>query len=140
MCSITVNVTNNTGQGPITFNSFSFLNETKGKFSPNGPPFQVPCNIQADGVTVQALYSEGYIYTKGSPYGTPEYAKIDASGTAVFNMPNGDTLTIIWDLDPKSDDNKTPTFTPGSDVYNYAGISTPIITNGNDYEFNVTIS
>lgn len=140
MCSITVNITNNTGQGPITFNSFSFLNETKGKFSPGGPPFLVPCNIQANGVAVQALYSEGYYYTTGSPYGTPESHKITAAGTAVFNMPNGDTLTIIWDLNPESSSNKVPTFTPSSDAYNYAGISSPVISNGNDYVFNVAIS
>jgi len=134
MCSIIVNITNNTGQGPITFNSFSFLNETGKKFSPDGPPFTVACSIPSNGTPLQALYSEGYIY------GNPSYDGVYADGTAVFNMPNGDTLTIIWDLDPSSNDNKTPTFTPSSNAYNYAGISSPVINNGSDYVFNVAIS
>ncbi len=135
MCSITVNITNNTGQGPMTFNSFTFLNETKGKFNPNSVPFTAACNIQSNGVAVKALYAEGFKYDEGYASGT-----INTSGTGIFNMPNGDTLTVIWDLKADSTDNKTPTFTPSSNAYNYAGISSPVVSNGNDYVFNVAIS
>lgn len=135
MCSITVNITNNTEQSPVTFNSFSFLNETKNKFSPNSVPFIVACNIQANGVAVQALYAEGY--------STKDYSDVGlvvTSGTGLFNMPNGDTLTIIWDLNPQSSKNKPPTCTPSSNAYDYEGISSPVITNGDDYVFNLVIS
>lgn len=139
MCSITVNITNSTGQGPITFNSFSFLNETKGGFGPGGPPFLVPCNIPSNSIAVQALYAKGYTYG-AEANGIPYTGLVYTSGTGVFNMPNGDTLTVVWDLNPESSNNKTPTFTPSSDAYNYSGITNPVITNGNDYVFNVSIS
>lgn len=130
MCSITVNITNNTEQGPITFNSFSFCNDTGLGFSPDGPPYTVATNIQADGTAVQALYAYGYLAG----------IEVLTSGTAIFNLPNGDLLTIEWELNPESDENKTPTLTPSSNTYNCAGISTPTISNGNDYVFNVAIS
>ena len=139
MCSITVNISNNTQQGPITFNSFAFLDETGGKFSPNGPPFTAVTNIQDDGNQVQALYAYGFTASE-IVEGTPLDTYVNTSGTGLFNMPNGDTLTITWDLAPESDSNKTPTFTPSSDNYDYEGISSPTITNGNDYVFNISIS
>lgn len=139
MCSITVNITNNTGQGPVTFNTFSFLGETGGKFSPNAPPFMVPANIPDNNTAVKALYAEGYTYVEYA-MGTPLNYYVNTSGTAIFNMPNGDTLTIIWDLNADSSNNKMPTMTPSSNNYNYSGISNPTITNGNDYMFNVIIS
>jgi hypothetical protein len=137
MCSITVNLTNNTGQGPVTFNTFSFLGETGGKFNPNGPPFMISTNIKADGTTVKALYAEGYMYTE-SVMGTPLDYYVNTSGTAIFNLPNGDTLTIVWDLSDVGS-NSQPTLTPTGNSYIYSNISSPVI-NGNDYEFNVIIS
>lgn len=139
MCSITVNMTNNTQQGPITFSSFAFLGETGGKFSPNGPPFAAATNIQANGTSVQALYANGYV-ASGFVDGVPLDCYVNTSGTGVFNMPNGDTLTVTWDLDAESDDNKMPTFTPSSISYDYSGIESPTITNGNDYVFDIVIS
>jgi hypothetical protein len=139
MCSITVNLTNNTGQSPITFNTFSFLEETGSKFTANAPPFMVSCNIQSDGISAKALYAKGYSYV-GMGFGTTAYYSVVTSGTAIFNMPNGDTLTVIWNLNAMLSENPTPTLTPTGNNYTYSGIASPTITNGDDYVFDVIIS
>jgi hypothetical protein len=61
------------------------------------------------------------------------------SGTAVFNLPNGDTLSIIWDLNLKTHSMPQPTILPSSDAYYITGISNPVNNNGT-YEFTLVIS
>jgi hypothetical protein len=140
MCSITVNITNNTGQGPVTFNSFSFFSETKGKFSPGGAPYVVATTIPDSNQQVKALYAEGFV-SSTSEGGIPADLYIYTEGTAVFNMPNGDSLTISWKLSPQSGaNNHVPTLSPSSTTYNYSGLTSPVSSTNSDYVFNIGIS
>ena len=134
-CSIRVNMTNNTGQGPITFNTFSFLENTGGDFNAGGSqPFTINTIIE-DGTTVTpALYGQGYSgYYDGDDTFSPTI------GTAVFNMPNGDTLTISWNLAPNVTNN-VPTLSPSSNTYTYTGLTNPSTSDHTNFVFDVSVS
>lgn len=133
-CSIKVNITNSTGQGPITFNTFSFLETTGGDFNADGQPFTI-VNVIEDGSSASpALYGQGY-----SGYYDGDSTFSATVGTAIFNMPNGDTLTITWDLMPGGK-NHVPTLSPSSNTYTYIGLTNPTTSDSENFVFNVTIS
>jgi hypothetical protein len=134
-CSIRVNITNNTGQGPITFNTFTFLENTGGDFNANdSQPFTIT-NVIEDTTTVpSALYAQGY---SGYYNGEPTYSA--TVGTAIFNMPNGDTLTISWSLKPNVTNN-VPTLSPSSNTYVYNGLTDPSTIDSANFVFDVSVS
>jgi len=133
-CSIKVNITNSTGQGPITFNTFSFLETTGGDFNAGGQPFTVVTIIEDSSSESPALYGQGY-----SGYYDGDSTFSATAGTAIFNMPNGDTLTITWDLMPGAT-NKVPTLSPSSNTYTYTGLTNPTTSDSANFVFDVTIS
>lgn len=123
-CSIQVNITNNTNIGSITFNTFSFLEGTGNSFNANNSqPFTVT-NVISNGATATALYAQGY--------------SVSTSGTGLFNMPNGDVLTISWNL--KAGNSNVPTLSPSGNSLVYTGLTNPTVSNTSDYVFNVVIT
>lgn len=123
-CSIQVNITNNTGKGPVTFNTFSFLEGTGNAFNANNSqPFTVT-NVIGNGTTAPALYAQGY--------------SASTTGTGIFNMPNGDTLTISWNL--KAGGSNVPTLSPSNNKLVYTGLTNPVVSNTSNYVFNVVVS
>jgi hypothetical protein len=123
-CSIQVNITNNTGKGPITFNTFSFLEGTGNSFNANNAqPFTVS-NVIGNGATALALYAQGY--------------SASTAGTGLFNMPNDDVLTINWNL--KAGGSNFPTLSPSSNKLVYTGLTNPVVSNTSNYVFNVVVS
>jgi hypothetical protein len=127
-CSINVVVTNQTGQGNITFNSLDFLTDHNPLTLP-----PVVTNVLSDGASgVNILGAYNYQQTPGP--GAPSSTSV---GTAVFNLPNGDPLTISWDLSAYSGGDM-PSIVP-SQAYNVTGVTTPV-TDGYNYTFTLVIT
>lgn len=133
---IQVWINNNTQAGCITFQSFSFMAPGYFSYSPGGYP-SVIINTIPQGETYMALDTacvsnmvpDGhYMVQKAFPYTT---------GSAVFNLPGGETLTITWNLDALSPGN-LPVAQVSGDTFAVTGLS-PVF-NGSIYTFNIEIS
>ncbi|RAJ78947.1 hypothetical protein CLV59_1066 [Chitinophaga dinghuensis] len=126
--SITVIATNSTGQGNITFSTFNFFQN--GSLLPGSyPPIILP--TLADGATdtiLQSYFQEQIV--NGAKVASP------CSGTAIFNLPAGPSLTISWNL-TAMDGGSMPTIVPGPGYY-VAGATNPTISGAN-YTFNINI-
>lgn len=134
--SVTVNISNNTGQGPITFQQCDFLTNTGGSFHPSGNPPIVTNPTILDGQSLQAYYIVG-IYDPDAGY-TDTIIK----GNVVFNLPNGSTMTISYDLNAiyEAGLNTPPTFATTTDGYTFEGTS-PVADSSNfNFTFNLIIS
>lgn len=134
--SVTVNISNNTGQGPITFQQCDFLTNTGGSFHPSGnPPIVTNPTIQ-DGQSLEAYNIVGiYDPDQGS-------SNTNVKGNVVFNLPNGSTITISYDLNAiyEAGINSPPTFTTTTDSYTIDG-TTPVADSSNfNFTFNLVIS
>lgn len=134
-CGITVTATNNTNQGAVTFNSFSFI--SGGGMEPTGFPPVVHTTL-ADGDTqtiLQAIFDQQY---EGNQWGVEQPISSACKGTAVFNLPDGSPLTITWDLNSLVAGN-TPQITP-SLGYALSGNTTPVSSDGSNFVFEIVIT
>lgn len=133
-CGVTVTVTNNTGQGAITFNSMPFLQNND--YTNIGFPPIVCTTLDngTSGILLQATYIQRWTQTNQGE--VP--ANSTTCGTATFNLPNGNQLTITWDLDAFNGGDMPQIVTgPG---YSASGATTPTSNDGYNYTFNVTIA
>lgn len=133
-CGVTVIATNSTQQGNITFSTFSFLQD--GSFDPVGNPFVVATTLpQGDTATILvAMYQQEWTDPDGQG---PVPAGSTTSGTAIFNLPNGQPLTITWKLDAFNGGDM-PTIVPGIG-YLVTGTTTPTYDDGYNYTFNINV-
>jgi hypothetical protein len=132
-CSINVVITNSTGQGSITFNSLDFLSS----HNPSTLP-PVVTNIVADGASAVNILG-AYNYSWPPDPNDPDPPSSCSIGTAIFNLPNGDPLTISWSLNALSPtDNDMPSIIP-SEAYNVTGVTTPV-SDGYNFTFTLVIS
>jgi hypothetical protein len=132
--SITVNIANNTEQGYITFNNLTFLDNSGEDFSPIGVSPYVSYSIKDNNSNTLALYACSEDNLNGT-------VNVYTQGEAVFNLPNGDTLTISWYLQSVNTGyNKVPLLKPSSASYWYKGLTNPSDKEGQQsYTFNVII-
>lgn len=133
-CGVTVIVTNNTGQGAITFNSLSFLQNND--YTNIGFPPMVCTTLDnnTSATILEATYRQQWTSTEQGP--VP--ATSTTCGTATFNLPNGSQLTITWDLDAFNGGDQ-PQIVTGVG-YSASGATTPTSDDGYNYTFNVTIA
>ena len=134
-CGVTVIATNSTGQGNITFSTFSFLSD--GSFDPVGNPFTITTTLpQGETATIlTAAYQKEWVDAGGQG---PVPTASTTSGTAIFNFPNGQPLTISWELDAFNGGNM-PTIVPGIG-YMVSGTTSPTQDDGYNYTFNINVS
>ena len=133
--SLTVALTNNTAQGAITFGLLSFSES----LNPSSyPPVIINTVVDGDTQTILIAASESIINYSGTPPQPVQGGNPVTEGFAVFNLPNGDTLQITWDLDADDASNSMPSIVPSSDYYSISGLTNPVVKN-NYYTFNIVV-
>ncbi len=127
LAQITVNMTNSTGDGPITLQSVTFPDS--GIIIYGNPPL-VTTVILAGATVNNALLATGG--NLGSTY-------YQTKGTCIFNLPNGDTLTITWDIVPFGLSSQSDiSITTSSNTYEADGKDSPSV-NGFESVYNLNI-
>lgn len=130
--SITVILNNNSG-GTITFNMLGFM---EGNLEPGGyPPIVVPYITNGEqNTTILQSYCQQLI--KLGVNG-PLEENSPCAGIATFNLPNGQPLTINWNLNAYKG-GPMPLISVGPN-YSITGNTNPSV-NGFNYTFNITVS
>lgn len=134
---LSIYVANKTEQGYITPQSLT--NGLTGNPTKSGNPPLQPGNIKPDGLSYIMLNVIGGCYRYDSEYGY-EIVNSPTTGTALFNLPNGSTWTIEWNIDPNDSSKCYVTFTPEDDTYSFQGVNSPSSTMDCHYQYDVVVA
>lgn len=125
MCQLTVNLTNNSGQGYVTYNS-----ATNGVGSPpvsQGNPPLIGHSV-GSGETKTILNVVGGEYYAAMPGTGAGWQALPSEGNVSFNIPNGTAFTIDWNLSPGSVSSDDVRFENVDPSYKLVGDDNPTIS------------
>lgn len=130
-----INFKNSTGQGYVTLNGWDNGDDSPPTDDGN-PPVSNPA--VANGANERIIDVNGGKYWVSTMYGG-YYIYVNTKATSTWNMPNGTTLEIEWNIDPNDSGNNYCYFKNLNGAYTLSGTENPTESEGT-YTYNVTLT